>query len=364
MEELKSVLKSARLGDFLLQDHSVREAVDRLGEDLSFAERAELLILFHKYPGTVMYDATSLFKAQILIDDRLFEGKSNKPLSYILFNSQRDHTRVEVVDILGSVRQNAAAISHPAIAAAIKHWQRILLSRRYVTDTDADDVEAEPIVWQAELHERFRELAKANLRSVGRAIEKGARFQGSSSVAAYDRDVRDLTIVGKGNYLYLAWLRLHRRYVDETHEPDERVAAIAKHLQSSPRPIDSDRPDLPSVIDFLNSAGTKFVYSEESVDSQRPKWDVFRTEFLRWQLDLKPSTHTKHHNRSKRLVDRTDEDVSGFFGSLTPDSLWASISSNLSTPLVFYCPPLLLPPYVRDVQTIRKAILRQKGTKT
>ncbi len=104
-EELKALLKGSRFSPIIGLNASELETIRQKSKELSFAEKAELFINFSTSAGTLLYDAGSLFEAQIKIDDNNSKNRS-RPLAYIKF-SDGYRASIEVIDILESVRNDA-----------------------------------------------------------------------------------------------------------------------------------------------------------------------------------------------------------------------------------------------------------------
>ena len=355
-EELKTILKKSQPDGFMGLDGNDLATIREKAKSLSFDERASLFINFIPVAGTILYDAGDIFEARIRIDDKHTKASENRPLAYIKF-SDGYKARVEVIDILESVRTDATLIGHPAILFAIDYWQQILIWEKYI--------KSENIYSEAEINktlnygffERYIESARANLESIGKALLEGARRQAISKEMALSLKTEEIRLEKKNTFLFVAWERLAVKQMNESEEPDERINRIEKYLrqltsyQSMKRldefPIELQKYgvidstiSISTVIDFLKTDGNKFVLHKSSEKSQRPRWKVFQNAYFKWYFKKEPSTLEKY----KRIAD--NQEIRGqfrkpdFFGKLPGVNIYHFISDVFSRPLVNYRPPI------------------------
>ena len=113
-EELKPILKKSKPDNCMGLDGNDLATIREKSKNFSFDERASLFVCFLSAAGSILYDAGDIFEAQINIDDKHTKASENRPLAYIKF-SDGYKARVEVIDILESVRNDATLIGHLAI---------------------------------------------------------------------------------------------------------------------------------------------------------------------------------------------------------------------------------------------------------
>ena len=337
----------------------VLQTIYQKSKKLSLDERASLFINFPTYPGTILYDAGGLFEAKIIIDDTHSEASENRPLAFIEF-SDGYNSRVEVIDILESVRNDATLIGHPVILFAIEYWQKILIWEKYSKDDDVYSENESHKLSHSVLYGKYIESARQNLEAIGKAMFEGVKRQAIPKELALTLKINDLKIENKNSYLFVAWERLEVKNVDESHELDERITEIKNYLEQLPAinkaelideyPIEMQKYgyidlgiSIHSVIDFLKADGSKFVYKEECEKSQRPKWIVFRNAFIKWFYQKEVSTIGQYKTRAKKQEVDEKPYLPGLFGSSRRANMYGFFHYILSKPLTKFCEPIECP---------------------
>ena len=363
-EELKTILKNSKLDAFLGLNSKDLEIICQESRKLSFNEKADLFINFLSPAGTILYDAGGLFEARIKIDDRNFVRGRNRPLAYIKFTNGKK-ARVEVIDILESVRNDATLIGHPVIIFAIQHWQKILIEEKYSNLGDVYTSDKKYKLLNDDKHPSLNdpiynpsvENARRNLEEVGKAFLEEAKRQSIPKESALAIKIKELKLEEKNTYLYFAWKRLFKKHIDIKQELDERINEIEKYLNQLPsEQIGKTLADYPlelrkfgyidstvtvsSVIDFLKSDGKGFVYSERNLNSLRPRWKVFQNAYIKWHSPQMGTTVEKYRKVAKKqgMVD-TPYTMSNY--NSTPETtVFNSLYNVLTRPLVSFCQPI------------------------
>lgn len=288
-----------------------------------FSENAANLDFERDSDGLRIIDKGGILSSRIVFD-HLGDKSGGRPLAFVI-KREGQSVSVEPVDILKSIEKNPDSIRHPIISYAVSCWRQIAcypdprLSDRFVDQQE------------------LISAACRNLKRVNETISRSQRiplYNELQKLSQIDDDLLDK----RTNYLRLAWDRLSLRHVDETLNLDERVAKIREYLKLVPTVLaDSSvppkgstswntkhgqaqtKPSLESVIRFLKSDGSRFVFNEDPDDVRivRPRWVVFKRAFLSWKLGLKPGTLTEYYKRissqpmqpSKRL-DLSSRDLS------------------------------------------------------
>ncbi len=192
-EELKNILKKAKLNSFIELEQNEKETIYQKSKKLSFQEKASLLKIILTYPGTHLYDAAGLFETTIRVDDQHSRASQNRPLAYIE-STDGYNSRVEVIDILESVRNDATLIGHPAILSAIHHWQKILSWEKYSKD---NDIYSEEKIHQKSnylLSGKYVKSARRNLEAIGKALLEGSKRQAVSKESSLAFKIKDLNL--------------------------------------------------------------------------------------------------------------------------------------------------------------------------
>jgi hypothetical protein len=354
--ELSTILKKVAICPFMVPEGKDRETIYQGSKKLTFAERASLLINFHSYPGTVLIDAGGLLKAEIRIDDKHSKASENRPLAYIEF-SDGYKSRVEIIDILESVRNDATLIGHPVILSAIEHWQNILVWEKYSKNDDVYSEGENVKEWDELFTRTFIKSARENLEAIGKAMLEAVRRQAIPKETALKLKIEDLKIEAKNTYLYIAWKRLAKENIEQTHALDERISQIQNYLKQIPAdnqiwwvrdcpiemqkyvPVDSTIR-ISTVIDFLYADGSKFVYKENCVTSSRPRWVVFRNTFIQWIFQKENSTIAKYQTIAKTQEVDARPYRTGLFALPVKTNMYRFMQNVLAKPLVKFCEPI------------------------
>lgn len=353
-EELKTILKKSQPDNFMGLDGNDLATIREKSKNLSFDERASLFDCFRSAAGTILYDAGDIFEARIRIDDKRSKASENRPLAYIKF-SDGYKARVEVIDILESVRNDATLIGHPAILFAIHYWQNILVWEKY---TKSDDVYSESYeAVNYVLVDQFVESARNNLEAIGKALLEGARRQAIPKETALSLKIQELGFEKKNTYLFVAWERLAAKHIKQTEELDERIDRVEKYLRNLPSDrsmkwLDEFPPELQKygvidstisisrVIDFLKADGNKFVLDNSENKTQRPRWKVFNNAYFKWYFKKEPSTLKKYQKIAKKQKVTEQSYKPNFFGVLPRVDVYRFVYDVFSRPLVNYCSPI------------------------
>lgn len=349
-EDVKAIISKAKADRFMGLSVDEIETIRKSIKQLSFDERADLLKIFDTSPGTILLDAGGLFKTKITIDDGITDASWSRPLAYLEIDDG-GNSRIEIIDILESVRNDATLIGHPVILFAIHHWQQILIWEKFI---EYKDVYGEK--------NKFIDNARQNLEEIGKAMFEATRRQAIPKEVALNLKIEEMEVNSKSTFLYSAWKRLDKRHLNPTDELEKRVKKIEQHLRKLERneisekvPRSLTKPHrfhsiitVRNVIDFLKTEGSKFVYHKESEESQRPRWIVFRNAFLEWFFCKKRST-IKQYQRIARTQETPQEPYpSGTFAILEKRKILSFISQILTSSLVHVCDPIECPAEISD----------------
>jgi hypothetical protein len=228
--ELNELLKGAELssGFMGLSDAALRQ-LSKARESLSLDERARLFKLWNATAGTVLYDAGNFLKATIEIDDSSSKERERCPHAIIKFRDGLK-VRTEKIDILESVRSNSALIGHPVILHAIRYWEKVVRSKRILTQDDVYKHKKDT----AEIYKAFDDqfggkqvrTAERNLKAIGKALWEGIQERAIPKEAALELKIREMGIDEKNTFLYRAWELLAPDKVNPSDEVDERINKI------------------------------------------------------------------------------------------------------------------------------------------
>lgn len=269
-------------------------------KDLQFHERARLLSnLIHTVTGTAWLDLGDVFEAVIEVDDNSSPIRGEKPYAHIYF-SDGNRRRVETIDIHESVKNNPAAIGHPAIVFAIYHWQRIVYAKRVL---ERDDVTSRDEFGKAakEVFGGGRELkiAENNLQAISKLLYVGAKERAipKESALTLKIELLNLRLEDKDTVFYKAWERLAAKFYKHTDGVNQILAKLETDLISFgklPRiNFNGERISAARVMEFLRAGGKKggkrFVGYNKAGNWRRPAWKVFRNAFAAWFFDLDQS---------------------------------------------------------------------------
>lgn len=287
-------------------------------KELSFHERARLFSnLILAAAGTAWLDLGEVFNAQIEIDDSSSPERWSKPYAHLSF-PHSNQKKVETVDILESVKNNPAAIGHPAIAFAIYHWQRVIYAKRVI---ERDDItcrdEMAKVFKKVFGGEQEVEIAEFNLQAIGNNLLKGAKKKAISKEAAFafNLELLGLNLKDTNTVFYKAWERLDTNLIDPLDEVEQVLAKIESDLlifeKQEHTDVKSRRISVNRVMDFLREDGEKggrrFVGNNVEGYSLRPSWKVFRNAFAAWFFNLAQSVVQEYLEKAaKENLDSAD----------------------------------------------------------
>ncbi len=342
------------------------EKLRTLRKDLTLHERARLLSnLITTATGTAWLDIGEVFNTQIEIDDNSSPERWSRPYAFISFPyGNKQH--VETVDIIASVSNNPAAIGHPAIVAAIQHWQRVIRAKRVI---ERDDITS-----RDEMLKSFRrvfsgemevEVAERNLTAIGGQLLKGAKKGAISKEAALaiKMELLGLRIEDKNTIFYKAWEMLGAEFIAPTDEVEQTLAKLKADLlayEKQPytdiksRVISADR-----VMLFLyeegNKGGMRFVGNNHEGISLRPSWKVFRNAFAAWFFDLAQSVVQDYLEKAAK--ENIDGDTIYQYGWNSPRILVANVFHYLlSGQLVMAHQPVEMSEDIIEYESMGNAI--------
>jgi hypothetical protein len=351
VKELKKILKKTSLTSFLLSESNDRDTIYQKSKELTFSEKTHLLTSFSTYPGNLLYDAGNVFGAKIWIDDGHSNISLHKPLAYIEHTD--DYTSfIEVVDIFESLKKNASLVGHPVIVTAIQYWQKILTWESYIKE---DNVYSKTDIGK-ELNWYYTKSrikrAKQNLESIGRSLLKGAVSKSIPKEWAFVQKIKELKVESKNNFLFLAWERLASKHITQYHVLEERIQKIEDYLTNLISSQDQDNElnfmdspiNIPMVIDFLNTDGSKFVYDEDPQKKLRPQWRVFVNSFIYWYFQKKDVTSKQYNIIGKQQKIDESPFYPTFLALPSSPNTFILMNDLFNTPLQYYCAPFKCSP--------------------
>lgn len=295
-EELRQLIRRANLeSGYLGLNADELEHLAQARRRLSFSERARLSKLWSAAAGLVFYDAGENLNAVLELKDQSSGEEVQRP--YILIRKvDVSRVYVETIDIIESVRKDAALIGHPAIVWAIKHWERVTHSKRVLLHDDVYSRDAELAGVGTYYEERYIKIAEQNLTAVFKALQDGIKKRAISTKSALAIRVRELNLNAGHSYLRMAWERLAPRNINPTETVEERIKTIESYLKQSSLQIfdnDSSSVSIRQVVNFLKEAGHKYVGDDKGNGrrlSYRPNWKIFSNAFARWYFNVEQTT--------------------------------------------------------------------------
>ena len=295
-KELKQLLQRADLeSGFLGLNPDELEKLAQARKRLTFSERARLCKLWSTAAGLVFYDAGEMLGAVLELKDQSSGEGEQRP--YILIRKREvSRVHVETIDIIETVRKDAALIGHPAIVWAIKHWERVIHAKRVLLHDDVYSRDDETAGFTTYYEERYIRTAEQNLAAVFKALQDGIKKRAISSASALAIRIRELNLDTEQNFLRIAWEQLAPKNIDPTETVEARIKTIESYLkQSSEQFIDDNNSPLRiwQVVNFLRDVGRKYVGDDESDGrrvSYRPNWIIFRNAFARWYFNVERTT--------------------------------------------------------------------------
>ena len=339
-KDLVARVKNKPHANFFHLSDEEREKLKAARPELSLQERARLSGPFiYTNAGVALLDIAEAFNAKIEIDDNSSIERETCPYAYIYF-SHHYQRRVETIDILESVRKDATAISHPVVAFAIYHWQRIINAKRVFEREDVITSDE----WEKlakEMWGGLREvrIAENNLKALGKALVEGAKNRAIPNETALSLKMESLGlgVNDKNTVLHKAWERLDSRFIERTDETEQMLVKIEAELQRFERQPYSDnrlrRIDSARVMQFLKdggeTGGSRYVGNSPEGVSLRPRWKVFLNAFAAWYFGIKQGVLQGYLEKAGKQ-DVADKEVYRGFG-ISPTSDVPSIFSYLLT---------------------------------
>ncbi len=295
-EELRQILQRAELASgFMGLNAEDLEQLRQARRHLSFSERARLFKLWPNAAGLVLYDAGEMLDAVFELKDQSSTEGAQRP--YILIR-KRDVSgaHVETIDILETVRKDAALIGHPAIVWAIKHWEQVIHAKRVLLHNDVYSRDDETAGFKDYYEQRYVKIAEQNLAAVFKALQDGIKKRAISPASALAIRVGELDLDAEQNILRLAWERLSPTNIEPTDDVEARIKKIESYLKQRSDQIINDnysRISIWQVINFLGDVGRKYVGGDKGDGrrvSYRPNWVIFRNAFARWYFNVEQIT--------------------------------------------------------------------------
>jgi hypothetical protein len=296
LEELKQILQHAELASGFLGLNA--EDVEQLAQArrrLSFSERAGLCKLWLTAAGLVFYDAGEMLNAVFELKDQSSSEGEQRP--YILIRKREvSRVHVETIDIIETVRKDAALIGHPAIVWAIKHWERVIHAKRVLLHDDVFSRDGETADFKDYYEQIYIKSAEQNLTAIFKALQDGIKKRAISPASALAIRIRELHLDTEQNFLRVTWERLSPKHIDPTEDVEARIKTIESYLkQNSEEIFDGNHSpvSIRQVINFLRDIGQKYVGDDKSDGgrvSYRPNWVIFRNAFARWYFNVEQTT--------------------------------------------------------------------------
>ena len=375
VRKLREIVSKLKLQPFLGWTNDETKEMREAVKELSSNQRAQLISFADTPVGSVLFDPGKFLESTILIDDLHTKASESRPLAFIDF-SDGYNSRVEVIDILESVRRDARTIGHPVIVFAIDYWQNILVWGRFLKSDKSSAIDEAKKTVDFYLNLKYLESAKRNLSLIGAALNEAVRVRSIPNEIAFKKKAENLNLDSNDNYLKIAWERLHSKHVVQFQKRSERIKGIEEFLKSFPtNQIDifegnyteeqqeygivGDRISIETVIEFLSTRGQSFVYDEDSEKSTRPKWTTFRNAFYEFYFDKSPQT-VKEYLKTARAnkVEYGSYEPSFFPKQAKTDSI---MKVALSIPLAYYCEPIECHSDEVGSPEFAQIILRKRG---
>lgn len=295
-KELGELLGRAELhSGFLGLSGEELEQLEQARRRFTFSERARLCKLWSNAAGLVLYDAGKILGATLELRDQSSGEGEQRP--YVLIRKREvSRVHVETIDILETVRKDAAMIGHPAIVWAIKHWERVAQARRVLLHDDVYSRDDEMADFRAYYEERYIKVAERNLAAVFKALQDGIKKRAISPASALAIRIRELDLDDGRNFLRLAWERLAPANINPTEDVEARIKTIESYLKREEAQsfgYNSSPITIRQVVDFLSDAGRKYVGDDEGDGrrvSYRQNWKIFRNAFARWYFNVGRTT--------------------------------------------------------------------------
>ena len=303
--------------------------------------------------------AAKMHYAKIRIHDLVGIDRIN-PRAVIVYGDGSD----ESIDIIESVRENAASIAHPAILLAIHRWEQIIRYRRRFRGNEAyfDNFLRKPLKLRSD--ENVLAIAERHLERIWDALREGVKKRALTKEEVFVLAVSDLGIDKEYLYLRLATEILATGKIQKMREETPtKLAEMRKKLERyGPEYLVSDyflpediEPSklkeirnkclINPVIDFLDdpsggrpylskkitlasrSQFTKLVRPGAALKDDPPerdqKWREIVNRFDAWRFGLTPRT-VKSYRSNAEIQAKEQRSKIEF-----PSDEWMSPGNNL-----------------------------------
>jgi len=291
--------------------------IDELEKEIRNLSSEDCLRLFERLG---LGEATKMLHATVWIYD-LNKVDQNKPRAVIEY---KDGSK-EIIDIIESVRNNAASIGHPVILLAIHRWEQIIRYHRSFRGKKEylNLFRREPLRLKPD--DTLFKIAKDHLERIGGALLEGAKKRALTKEAVFVMAVGGLGEDVEYSYLRLATELLTTVEIKKIRPVEKKPDVIRKKLEclgderlllrygENSNIGDEEFRELRDkflinpIIDFLKSGNgerflyqdikltskshfTKLVRPEASSEYQLPekdhKWREIVNEFDAWRFDM------------------------------------------------------------------------------
>lgn len=291
--------------------------IDELEREIRDMSSEDCLRLFERLG---LGEAAKMLHATVWIYD-LNKSDRDKPRAVIEY---KDGFK-ETIDIIESVRNNAASIGHPVILLAIHRWEQIVRYHRSFRGKKEylDLFRREPLRLKAD--DTLFKIAQDHLESIGEALLKGAKKRALTKEAIFVMAVGGLGYDVEYSYLRLATELLTTEEIKKIRNIKRKLNVIREKLErlGSERFLLRCEEDfnisdeefrelrdkflITPIIDFLKSEnGGRFLHQEINLTSKsyftklvRPeapskfqlpekdnKWREIVNEFDAWRFDM------------------------------------------------------------------------------
>lgn len=309
--------------------------IDELEKEIRGLSYDDSLQLFERLG---LGEAAKMLQARIQIHD-LNEENEGKPRAVIKYNDGSE----ESIDIIESVRKNAASIGHPAILLAIHRWEQLVHYHRafrgkseYLELFRRNPLKLRP---GATLYK----IARSHLERVGQALLEGARMRALKAEEVFIMAVGDLGYDTRYYYLRLSAELLATNELKNISDIEEKLEVMRQKLEllgdeclvsdyfcdEGVQVLEEkelkelcDKFLINPIIDFLSSThgGRKFLSQNISLTSRsqftklvRPtasqefqlpdnddKWREIVNQFDAWRLDTTIENARAYRSRGVR----------------------------------------------------------------
>lgn len=314
----------------------------RAREELTLAQRIQLSSVQRVYGGVAWVDVGEAFTAAVEIDDHSSMERRKRPFAHVFF-SDGYTLLVETVDILGSVKKNTSAIGHPAIIAAVRHWQNVLYSKHIHMRSNHDDKKPMTKALRYHFTRQNIEVAERNLNALSTALLSGATKSGITKKRALAFNLAELDLDNQQKVLYRVWTKFRDWQIptpSETAEIEGFRAKIWAENVSERSGLKGVDPE--NICEFLMDGGRTggFRFRGGSVKSRKaPVWEEFRNAFAAWYFHVGVNTIKNCAGVAKK--EPVDKDKVSKIFSLPPEfPVTRLLSQSFLTPLVFVREPI------------------------